>query len=670
MTTGNTTLLGLALPVEGELDGTWGDVVNDSITSLVDSAVAGTTTLSADADVTLTTTVLAANQARQAVILWTASNGASTRNVTAPARSKPYIVINAGTGSIVLRGAGPTAGVTIISGEKCLAAWNGSDFVKIATSTADGVTTFSGGTTGLTPSTDTSGAVTLAGTLAPANGGTGVANGTNNTITFTGDHTLGLTLTGTTAVTLPTTGTLTTLAGTEALSNKDLTAGTNTFPSSLATLTGTQTLTNKTLTNPAINGSTTVGGDVKLYEGSDNGTNFVALKAPDTLAADVTYTLPTADGTNGQTLVTDGAGALSWASGSGSGDVSGPASAGNNAVARYDGTTGKLVQGSSVFIGDNTSGSVTQSTVGAALTNGTYIIQNGITTSGTSIDILGGNMEIRYAGGGGRNAAAGAIVIGGQLVSNSTHRVDILGGEGELSSNNVNIYGGKNNRANVIGLGGNVNLFPGQNPNYAPSSSGNINVQYSTGAGTYAIGWAWSGNTGLPSSVALYNNTSSGGRDLQIASNGALYAVSSSIKYKKDIEDLDYQTTASTIDGLRPIWYRSISPQNDDKEQWSWFGLLAEEVAQVEPRLVQWRTQAVEEYQEPIWAEEGVQLIVDGEPQFDPIKKIRTVDLEVPEPEGVDYARLSVLCLHEIKILRSRVSALEADVALLKNKLN
>lgn len=132
MTTGNTSLLGLALPVEGELDGTWGDIVNDSITSLVDSAVAGTTTLSTDADVTLTDTVLASNQARQAVILWTASNGATTRNITAPARSKAYIVINAGTGSIVLRGAGPTTGVTIIAGEKCLAAWNGSDFVKVA----------------------------------------------------------------------------------------------------------------------------------------------------------------------------------------------------------------------------------------------------------------------------------------------------------------------------------------------------------------------------------------------------------------------------------------------------------------------------------------------------------------------------------------------------------
>jgi len=186
MTTGNTTLLGLALPVEGELDGTWGDVVNNSLTSLVDSAVAGTTTLSADADVTLTDTTLSANQARQAVLLWTASNGASTRNVTAPARSKPYIVINAGTGSIVLRGAGPTTGVTIISGERCLAAWNGSDFVKVASS----VVAASG----------------LTGVVAPANGGTGVANGTNNTITFTGNHTLGLTLTGNTSVTMPTSG--------------------------------------------------------------------------------------------------------------------------------------------------------------------------------------------------------------------------------------------------------------------------------------------------------------------------------------------------------------------------------------------------------------------------------------------------------------------------------
>jgi hypothetical protein len=44
---------------------------------------------------------------------------------------------------------------------------------------AGGVTTFSAGTTGLTPSGATSGAVTLAGTLAVANGGTGAVNATD-----------------------------------------------------------------------------------------------------------------------------------------------------------------------------------------------------------------------------------------------------------------------------------------------------------------------------------------------------------------------------------------------------------------------------------------------------------------------------------------------------------
>ena len=124
-------LLGLALPTTGDLSGTWGTTVNDAITSLIDSAIAGTTTLSADTDVTLSTTNGLANQARNAVILWTASNGATIRYVTAPAQSKAYLAINAGTGAFVIRGTGPTTGVTIPAGARALVAWNGTDFVKI-----------------------------------------------------------------------------------------------------------------------------------------------------------------------------------------------------------------------------------------------------------------------------------------------------------------------------------------------------------------------------------------------------------------------------------------------------------------------------------------------------------------------------------------------------------
>ena len=61
--------------------------------------------------------------------------------------------------------------------------------------------------------------------ITPANGGTGVVNSTNNTITFTGNYTLGLTLTGNTAVTFPTSGTLLTTAG----SGSSLTFGTGTL---------------------------------------------------------------------------------------------------------------------------------------------------------------------------------------------------------------------------------------------------------------------------------------------------------------------------------------------------------------------------------------------------------------------------------------------------------
>jgi len=149
MTTAATSLLGLALPVTGELSGTWGDTVNNSLTALLDTAVAGTTTLSTDADVTLTTTTLAANQARQAVILWTAG-GTATRTITAPAQSKTYIVINktSSTQSIKIVGAGPTTGVTIVAGTAALVAWNGLDFVTISVMSTSGILPVASGGTG------------------------------------------------------------------------------------------------------------------------------------------------------------------------------------------------------------------------------------------------------------------------------------------------------------------------------------------------------------------------------------------------------------------------------------------------------------------------------------------------------------------------------------------
>jgi hypothetical protein len=156
MASSYTSLLGLVLPVQGELQGTWGDTVNNELTSLLDTAIAGTTTLSTDADVTLTDTDGTTNQARQQIILWTAT-GTTTRNITAPAQSKTYVVINAtgGTQSIVIRGVGPTTGVTVAAGDTALVAWDGSDFVNVQVYPGAGIAVSTGTAWGASKTTPT-----------------------------------------------------------------------------------------------------------------------------------------------------------------------------------------------------------------------------------------------------------------------------------------------------------------------------------------------------------------------------------------------------------------------------------------------------------------------------------------------------------------------------------
>jgi len=92
------------------------------------------------------------------------SVGAATNIVGGAANRVPYQTGSGATSFI----AAPTISSTYLQ-------WTGSAFAWAA---PPGVTTFSAGTTGFTPSSATSGAVTLSGTLAVANGGTGVTTST------------------------------------------------------------------------------------------------------------------------------------------------------------------------------------------------------------------------------------------------------------------------------------------------------------------------------------------------------------------------------------------------------------------------------------------------------------------------------------------------------------
>ena len=142
----------------------------------------------------------------------------------------------------------------------------------------------------------------------------------------------------------------------------------------------------------------TAQGDLRLQD--TTGGEYVALQAPATLAASYTLTMPADDGTAGQALITDGSGVLSWSTAA-SGDVYGPASATDNAVARFDGTTGKIIQNSAVTIDDT----------GNVAGVGTLSASGQLTLTNAS------NYNL-YASGAGKNFMQGALGIGAVPASN------------------------------------------------------------------------------------------------------------------------------------------------------------------------------------------------------------------------------------------------------------
>lgn len=153
------------------------------------------------------------------------------------------------------------------------------------------------------------------------------------------------------------------------------------------------------------------------------------------------------------------------------------------------------------------------------------------------------------------------------------------------------------------------------------------------------------GSNATLTSQPTYDNTASGST-MVVTSAGLIRRTSSSLKYKKDIEDLTDELVDNAVENLRPVWYRTINPEGDDKETWSHVGLIAEEVHLVEPRLVRYRTVKVD-------VDENGESI--------------TVPLDNPEPEDVDYGRLSVILLDAVQRLKLELSELRDEISALRN---
>jgi hypothetical protein len=118
--------------------------------------------------------------------------------------------------------------------------------------------------------------------VGPTYGGTGVNNGSKTitlggSFTHTGAHTLGLTTTANTSVTLPTTGTLATLAGTESLSNKTITS--SSFSGTTIAGSGLITFTNTTDAGPLGTAGVVMSGGLSVAKQIYVGTNITGAGA-------------------------------------------------------------------------------------------------------------------------------------------------------------------------------------------------------------------------------------------------------------------------------------------------------------------------------------------------------------------------------------------------------
>ena len=194
--------------------------------------------------------------------------------------------------------------------------------------------------------------------------------------------------------------------------------------------------------------TTSTGSGLNLVEGTSNGSDYITIKSPDSLAGIVTYTLPGTQGTVSSVLTNDGSGNLTWSSGSANPIFTG--------IASFTDTTDN-------DLGDSNTGSVQidgglgidkNVTVGANLNVQGYSEFVGVSTFGSNLDI---------------NASADIstdLIVGQNLtvtgVSTFTGLVDANGGAditGQVTLNNDLLVTGVSTFTGLIDANGGLDVL-------------------------------------------------------------------------------------------------------------------------------------------------------------------------------------------------------------------
>lgn len=468
MTTAYTPILKLALPVTGELSGTWGNVVNDNITSMVEQAVAGLATINTwTSNVhTLTTADGTTSESRCAMLVAATGAGGTALSaagqIVCPAASKLYVLQNGSAYAVTLKTASGT-GVAVPAGQAAFLFCDGTNVNACVTTIVDA---------------SVSGNLTV-------DGNTTLGNATTDTITATGQFNTDL---------LPSTDNARDL-GSVANSWRTLYCQTSVLGGNLSLASNTVSSTN---TDGDINIVPNGTGKVVLpnlrLSGSSSG--YVGLQAAAS-AGSTTYTLPSTDGTTGQVLSTNGSGTLAWATAAASGVTT--FSAGTTGFTPSTATSGAVTLAGTLAIANGGTGQTTATAATNALlpsqaaNSGKYLTTDGTNTSWGTVSASpgGSTTQIQYNN-------AGAFGASSNLTWDNTTST--------LTVNSINIGRGGNNIA--------TNMFIGTAATGATASSlKNVAVGIAAlngvtnGQLNVAVGWnALNGiNTGTQN-VAIGNN--------------------------------------------------------------------------------------------------------------------------------------------------------------------
>ena len=281
--------LKIELIATGEQSGTWGATTNTNLGTAVEEAITGTADVTfASANVTLTLTDTNASQIARNLRLNLTGTTAGARNLIVPAIEKQYLVYNGTADTVTVKNSTGT-GVAVPSGKAMVVFNNATDVVDATTYLSS---------------------LTLGAALPVASGGTNAtATPTAGAVSYGTGTAYAFSSAGTTNQILVSGG-----AGAPTWSTPTISGGVITASGFSGPLNGTVGATTPavgTFTDVTLNAQ----GDLRFADSDSS--NYVALQGPATVASNVTWTLPSTDGTTGQVLSTNGSGTLSWASGGG-----------------------------------------------------------------------------------------------------------------------------------------------------------------------------------------------------------------------------------------------------------------------------------------------------------------------------------------------------------------